>query len=574
MNMVGPANRRRLVVLSLLIVGVGMFVAIYGKDFLTLGPWGPGPLIALAIAAIAVGWLWPANHSRFPSRWKWSSVAAAVAAVAYLLATAWQQHRQLTPLLHDEFSYLIQAHQLAHGRLWMPSHPLAAFFDSFQLIVHPIYASIYFPGTALLYVPGIWLHLPAWVTSIAIAGAVIFLLHRIASELINSPAAWLAVLLLICCPIFRTLSVMTMAQLPLLLYVLLSVLAWMRWANSERLRWAVLLGASLGLAFITRPLDAVCFAVPISIAAAMKLPKQQKRASFAAAIVISAAPFLCIQLIANRGITGHWLETPFRLYADADYPGTALGFREVDPAARPVSSLPQKQKLYVEKTLPLIEQHQLQFLPKILFRRTQRTLSLEAATPFPLLAILLPVALVSRRRAVLAPVLLFVGLYAFYVFFFPHYVIVVAPAIIGGILIGAEQLATVHSKIRAGLCLFIAILAIAALPQLDPAIQDKMFDAPLMQAVNTKLAGLGEPSIVLFAYSAARNVDEEPVYNADVAWPDEAHIIRAHDLGERNSELFRYYADRQPQRRVYRFDEADYSLTFLGTASELAYNHR
>src|ERR1700722_5949128 len=156
MNMVGPANRRRLVVLSLLIVGVGMFVAIYGKDFLNLGAWGPGALRALAIAAITVGWLWPVNRSRLPSRWKWSSVAAAVAAVAYLLATAWQQHRQLAPLLHDEFSYLTQAHQLAHGRLRMPSHPLAAFFDSFQLIVHPVYASIYFPGTAMLYVPGIW----------------------------------------------------------------------------------------------------------------------------------------------------------------------------------------------------------------------------------------------------------------------------------------------------------------------------------------------------------------------------------------------------------------------------------
>jgi hypothetical protein len=30
-------------------------------------------------------------------------------------------------------------------------------------------------------------------------------------------------------------------------------------------------------------------------------------------------------------------------------------------------------------------------------------------------------------------------------------------------------------------------------------------------------------------------------------WPDDAPIIRAHDLGERNAELFRYYAARKPQ---------------------------
>jgi hypothetical protein len=566
--MLGSANRRPVIVLSLLIAGAALFAAIYGTPFLTLGPWGSGDLALLAVAAIVAWWLWPVNRAKPPQSQGWPSIVAAIAAFAYLLATAWQQKRHMAPLLHDEFSYLIQAHQVAHGRLWMPAHPLAAFFDSFQLIVHPVYASIYFPGTALLYVPGIWLHLPPWLTSMAIAGAVVFLLHRTATELIDPLAAWLAVLLLVCCPMFRTLSIMTMSQLPLLLYVLLGTLALLKWRSSGRLRWAALLGASLGLAAITRPIDAICFAVPIGIAVVLQLTRQPRRASVVTTILLSSAPFLCIQLIANRGITGHWLQTPFRLYADADYPGTALGFGDIDPAARPQSSLPQKQKLYVEKTLPLIEQHRLRNLPQILFQRVRLTLSLAATTPFPLLAILLPVALASRRGLVLAPILLFVGLYALYVYFFPHYVIVVAPAIIGGILIGANQLVNV----RGALHLFIAATALAALPQVDPTMRDDMFDAPLLHAVDAKLSGLTDPSVVLFAYSAARNVDEEPVYNADVAWPDDARIIRAHDLGDRNSEIFRYYADLQPQRRFYRFDEKDYSLAYLGTARELAYN--
>jgi hypothetical protein len=54
-------------------------------------------------------------------------------------------------------------------------------------------------------------------------------------------------------------------------------------------------------------------------------------------------------------------------------------------------------------------------------------------------------------------------------------------------------------------------------------------------------------------------------------WPDDARIIRAHDLGpERNRELFRYYAQRQPQRTVYRFDRMTATLTRLGNVVDLA----
>jgi hypothetical protein len=454
----------------------------------------------------------------------------------------------------------------------MPAHPLAAFFDSFQLIQNPVYASLYFPGTAMLYVPGIWLHLPPWVTTLAIAGAVIFLLHRVVSELINPPIAWLAVLLMVCCQMFRTLSVMTESQLPLLMFVLLATLSWLKWRSSGQLQWGFVLGASLGLAAIIRPLDTLCYALPIGVAVVLQLRKQPQKMSVITAIALSAIPFLCIQLIANRGITGRWLETPFRFYADTDYPGTAFGFHAFDPAARPLSSSPQKQQLYVDRILPMIQQHQPQYLPRILIQRLRLTASLATASPFPLLAILLPVALANRSLALLSPIFLFVVLYAFYVFFFPHYTIVAAPAIIIGILIAVAELSAMHPKLCTAVYLFIAATAIAALPQLDPTMRDELFDAPLIRSADLKLAALTEPSVVLFTYNPARNPDEEPVYNADVAWPDDARIIRAHDLGERNAEIFRYYADRQPQRQFYRFDEKDYSLAYLGTARELAYN--
>ncbi len=174
------------------------------------------------------------------------------------------------------------------------------------------------------------------------------------------------------------------------------------------------------------------------------------------------------------------------------------------------------------------------------------------------------------RWIVLTTLPLFLGLYVFYVYFFPHYVVVVAPAITVGILIGAEELGAAHPAVRAALSLIIVGTAIAALPQFDANLRDQMFDAPSLRVVNEKLAAIKESAVVLFTDNAEGNVDEELVYNADVAWPDDAGVIRANDLGMRNSQIFKYYGQRQPDRAFYRFDEMSETLIPLGRAKNLA----
>ena len=78
-------------------------------------------------------------------------------ATAYFVFTAFYQDRDLFPKTHDEGSYLLGMRMLATGRLWMPRHELADFFDTFYVLNEPVYASLYFPGTALMYVPAVLL---------------------------------------------------------------------------------------------------------------------------------------------------------------------------------------------------------------------------------------------------------------------------------------------------------------------------------------------------------------------------------------------------------------------------------
>ena len=450
-----------------------------------------------------------------------------------------------------------------------------------------VYASAYFPGTALLYVPGIWLGLPPFVTSLVIAASVAGLLHWLVSRCLDQSAGALAVVLLLAAPMFRILSTMVMGQLPLLLYSLAAFVAWARWYHGPgAVRWALLAGAMIGLAALTRPVDALSFGLPLVVGSALLCSGTAvgRRRLMLGTFAFTAGilPMAIVQLICNRGITGNTFETPFRLYADLDYPDSAYGFHPFHALTEPASPLPQKRMAYDDDVRPLIEAHRpSRFWGDFVRMRLPLLLSFGGATsPFPLLASLWPAAFATAsRRAplramLLSTPLLFLILYVPYPFFFPHYMTAAAPGLLLGFVLavcGLPLLLPRHGKVVRTLgALGVAMLGFAAFPQFDSAA-DNLFAAPLLKNVNAQLAGIHSPAIVLFRYSPTRNVDEEPVYNADVAWPDDAPVIRAHDLGPvQNAALFRYYAAREPDRHVFIYDEADHTLVARGPVSALA----
>ena len=163
------------------------------------------------------------------------------------------------------------------------------------------------------------------------------------------------------------------------------------------------------------------------------------------------------------------------------------------------------------------------------------------------------------------------------------------PALLLLLLTGARVLRdalpggqTAEAAFTAGLC----ALCVATLPELnalwDPArhpelvVTDETFPSPLMRVVHDLVDRYnGPPALVLFPYKPGDPLYEEPVYNTQTAWPDDARVVLAHDLGPvRDREIFAYYARTPLGRLVYRFDRnaarPEDKLVELGDARTLA----
>lgn len=321
-------------------------------------------------------------------------------------------------------------------------------------------------------------------------------------------------------------------------------------------------------------------------------------------IVLGATPFLLVQLVFNKGVTGSFTRTPFGYYVERDQPATSFGFHAYDADQQIVSRVQQKRDYYKNSIQPFIQRHRpgiwsfaerwLGYPPpkRGMFDNPRLPMLLDTLMPF---RVLLPLACVGvlgltdlRRRVLWGTLPLFVVLYVPYTFFFEHYAVVVAPAAILMLVLGVEAVAAAWPRfgapIRSSITLGLVALALLSTHEANAVatmfdgdddaarkghlVVDETFHSPMLATLHAQLPELVQtPAVVLFRYRTGDNIIEEPVYNNDAAWPDDQPIVKAHDLGDaRNVEIARYYATRQPERTFYLFDRAEGKLTPLGSA--------
>src|SRR5690606_3795253 len=113
-------------------------------------------------------------------------------------------------------------------------------------------------------------------------------------------------------------------------------------------------------------------------------------------------------------------------------------------------------------------------------------------------------------------------------------------------------------------------IAVGAWPFLDSRSVQAGMDTTELRRIDETLQRLPhKPAVVLFRWNPRLNPHVEPVYNTDVAWPDDSPVIRAHDLGGKNVEWIEYYAARQPKRHLYILDRGQGTLSYFGTVADV-----
>lgn len=223
------------------------------------------------------------------------------------------------PLVHDEYSHLLLADTLAHGRLANPTHPMWEHFETFHVNWHPTYASMYYPGHALFLAFGqVVLGHPfwgVWLSGGLMCAAICWCLQA------WLPPGWALVG-----------SVMALIRLGTFSYWVdsywggtvaafagaLALGALPRIKQHQRVRDAVLMAIGMALLAWTRPYEGLFLCAPILIALLWWATLDQARLRTSLLRIVLPACALLVIAIAMLGyylyrVTGSPFTTPYKL---------------------------------------------------------------------------------------------------------------------------------------------------------------------------------------------------------------------------------------------------------------------
>ena len=486
------------------------------------------------------------------------------ASVWFIAALVLSIRAILIPLLgiplpdwNDEYSHLLAANTFASGHLTNPTHPMWIHFESFQIIQHPTYMSMYAPGQALVMAAGIvigghpWVGI--WLITAFMCAALCWMLQAWFPPTWALFGASLAVLR------FATFSYwMNSYWCPGLAATggLLVLGAIPRLRNRPRIREGVLLALGLAMMANSRPYEGFVFSLAVA-AGVLVWMKGRRLPPWPQLFWRMFLPATCVLLVAATA-TGYyyWRVTgsPFRMtyavnretYAVAPY------FLFFSKRAVPEYHHAVMRDYYAGWEVSQFDEAHT--LVGFLRRTADKILQLWRFYIGP--AFLLPLVafprIVRDRRMRLALTAGFIFCLGWLVetWTFPHYV---APAFGLVYLVLVQCMRHLRLWRRHGtptgqflvrsvpiVCVGMIILRLAGIVAHAPLEPHWPLGNLDRVRIVERLSAIPGAHLVIVRYGPDHNVDRDWIYNApDI---DRARIVWARDMGkEQNQELLRYF---------------------------------
>jgi hypothetical protein len=462
------------------------------------------------------------------------------------------------PGIHDEYSYLLIADTLAHGRLANPTHPMWMSFESFHVNWFPTYSSKYPPGQGAVLALGqllahpwigvilsvaamcaaiLWM-LQAWLPArwAFLGAAVVAVKFGIASYWINS--YWGGA-------VAATGGALVLGAMP-------------RIVHRARTRDALLLGLGIAILANTRPYEGLLFCIPVAgwflwwFAGKTKSPVRPHTR-----IVRVLAP-LAVVLTLTIGFIGYY---NWRLTGNALLFPYALNSRTYRTMGLFLWDHPKEPLEYHNRQFEDFyngwEREDYQNTWNDVWKVSAEKLTRSGSTYFWWGALLLlpglPFVFFDRKMRV--PIMIFLlGTAAFLtsIWSFPHYAAPLTCVIFLLLVQAIRHLRIIRLGGRpVGLALSWAVIYLLAADvgfsvphhicdQLDWACKGD----PSRAAIGEKLSQTPGKHLIMVRYEEDHNLHDEWVYNG--AEIDTAKVLWARELDPvQNAKLFAYFKDRQ-----------------------------
>jgi hypothetical protein len=463
------------------------------------------------------------------------------------------------PHYHDEFSYLLAADTFARGRLTNPSHPMWVHFETFHVIWHPTYMSMYPPGQGLILALGEVLGNP-WIgqllASALMCAAICWMLQG------WIPARWALLGAVLAVARLGLLSYFTNGYWSACLPAVGGALvlgALPRIQHGAKKLHAVAMAAGLFILANTRPYEG--FLLSAGVAIALLWWMVGKNGPAARVSLVSIVLPLVLTLAPLAGWTGYYYYrvtgSPIHMAYDVNRTTYAMGryFIWQKPWPQKTYNHAKMQASYERELAESTENQTVRGYVRRAGVKFYYFWITYLVAPLPFLLIALPCAAQDRRLRVPWMIAgIFVTGLAVEVWFLPHYFAPAAALLYLLLMQCGRHLRWFEWKERpVGLALVRAIaviyvatvilrlgLAVAHVhPEKDWQHGD-MARANITQELN---ATPGQ-HVVLVSYAPDFDLDREWVFNgADI---DSQKVVWARDMGaEKNQELFDYYQGRK-----------------------------